>query len=368
VINASGIYTDLGGSCLSPSVWEAATEANKRWATMPELLERSGQAIASMLGVEAARVIPGASAGLALAVGACLTGHDGQLMEQLPDTTGLPGNILMQRGHRYNYTRCALMTGARVVEAGDADGTEEGDFKHRLTKDTACVLHPVHLDGRDGTIPLARVTEMAHEAGVPVVVDAAYMSYPTALIPEYGRQGADLTCFSAKYFWGPNAGGFLYGRKDLVQAVAEIDFTGFESGQHRIFGRAFKMDRSTVVATTVALREWLAMDHSARWAAYLRRASHIASVLEGKAPATFEPGGFTLDERLVDEPVNAVLVYANQGSRHQAAEVEAMLARGNPSIRAVVVGDVLALCLETVREDEDELIIERLLAALNAEY
>src|SRR5690242_9071935 len=32
VINASGIYTDLGGSCLSPAVWAAAAEANRTWA------------------------------------------------------------------------------------------------------------------------------------------------------------------------------------------------------------------------------------------------------------------------------------------------------------------------------------------------
>jgi L-seryl-tRNA(Ser) seleniumtransferase len=366
VINASGIYTHLGGSCLSPAVRNAATEANERWADMPELLERSGEAIAQMLGVDAARVVPGASAGLALAVGACMTGHDGRLMEQLPDTTGLPGNILMQRGHRYNYTRCALMTGARLVEAGDAAGTRDADFEHFLSKDIACVLHPAHLDGRNGTIPLGKVTKMAHEAGIPVVVDAAGLSYPTNLIAEFGRQGADLACFSAKYFWGPNSGGFLYGRKDLVQAIAEIDFTGFESGQHRIFA-AFKMDRSTVVATTLALREWLVMDHDARWAGYRRRASRLVRILEGRAPANFKPGCFTLDERIADEPVNAVLVRPGQDSRYPAAGLETVLAVGSPSIRAIVVGDVLALCLETVSEDEDEIIIERLLTALNGD-
>ena len=70
------------------------------------------------------------------------------------------------------------------------------------------------------------------------------MSYPTDLIASYGEQGADLTMFSAKYFWGPNAGGFVYGTRELIDMVAQIDFTRFESGKHLIFGRAFKMDRA----------------------------------------------------------------------------------------------------------------------------
>jgi L-seryl-tRNA(Ser) seleniumtransferase len=365
VINACGIYTDLGGSCLSPTAWSAATEANRQWASLPELLDRSGEAIAGMLGVEAARVVPGASAALALATGACMTGHDGTRMEQLPDTTGLPARIVMQRGHRYKYTRCALMSGARVAEVGTERGTTEEQFRAGLDEHSACVLHPVHLERQAGTLGLAAVAELAHDAGVPVLVDAAYMSYPIDLMPEYGRQGADLVCFSAKYFWGPNAGGFVYGRRDLVQAIAEIDFTRFESGDHLIFGRAFKLDRATIVATAVALREWLAMDHEARWGSYRERAAKIVDALNLNVPAEVTLGCFTLDERLLPDPVNAVLVRPDPESGHTAATLDAALSAGEPSIRAAVVGDVLSLCLETVLEREDGELIERLHSALN---
>ena len=34
VVNACGIYTDLGGSRLSPAVWAAAEEANAAWALL----------------------------------------------------------------------------------------------------------------------------------------------------------------------------------------------------------------------------------------------------------------------------------------------------------------------------------------------
>jgi len=370
VVNACGIYTDLGGSCLSDTVWKAASEVNRTWASMPELLDSTGRAIADLIGAEAARVVPGASAALALSVGACMAGQDGAIMEQLPVTTGMRTALVMQAGHRYKYTRCALMSGARLSEVGrpfNDDGfaaTTAAELEQALGAHVACVLHPAHLDGKEGTLPLAEVVKIAHGAGVPVVVDAAYMSYPTDLIASYGRLGADITCFSAKYFWGPNAGGFVYGRRDLLDAVAALDFTGFESGPYRIFGRAFKMDRATVVATTLALQEWMAMDHAARWSGYQRRAEAITLELQHRVSGKFETGCFTLDERLVAEPVNSVFVTPPQQSVGAALALEKSLASGTPSIRAVAMGDLVALCLETVFEEQDQLLVDRTVAAL----
>jgi D-glucosaminate-6-phosphate ammonia-lyase len=364
VINASGIYTDLGGSCLSPAVWAAATEANRTWVSMPELLDRSGEAIAELIGVEAARVVPGASAALALAVGACMTGGDGGLMEQLPNPRGGRSHLVIQAGHRYKYARCALIAGATPREAGTLEGTSESDLAAALGPDVACVLHPAHLDARSVTLPLEQVAGVAHAAGIPVVVDAAYMSFPVALIASYARRGADLACFSAKYFWGPNAGGFVYGRKQLIDLVREIDFTGYESGEYLVFGRAFKMDRATVVSTVMALREWMSMDHEDRWNGYRRRAERIAERLTGKAPGRFWPGGFTLDERIVAEPVNAVLVQPTTGSRLTVAMLEERLMSRSPSIRAVAAGDVLSLCLETVSVEEDDILVDGVAEAL----
>ncbi len=343
VINAAGIYTDLGGSVLSPTVRAAVHEVNGTFASMTELLDRTGERLADLLGVEAARVVPGASAGIALSVGACMTGPDGARMEQLPETRGMRGGVLVQPGHRYKYDRCARMTGARIVESD-------------LTSfdDVACVLHPAHLDGKDGTLPLEVVAELAHANGVPVVVDAAYMSYPTELIASYGARGADLTTFSAKYFYGPNAGGFVYGRRDLIAAVAQIDFTRFESGQHLIFGRAFKMDRSAVVATVLALEEWLATDHDARWASYRARGERLAAELGGTTAQ------FTLDERLIPEPPNSLVL--DVGDRADALADE--LAAGDPSIVCVPMDGKLVFCLETVAEQDEPLLVERIRGVL----
>ena len=118
VINACGIYTDLGGSRLSPRVWAAMEEMNRSFVRMPELLDRSGERIAALLGAEAARVTPGAAAAIMLGTAACMAGTDGTKSQRLPDTTGMPNEVLIQRRHRYKYDRQVPMTGARLIEVG----------------------------------------------------------------------------------------------------------------------------------------------------------------------------------------------------------------------------------------------------------
>jgi L-seryl-tRNA(Ser) seleniumtransferase len=366
VINASGIYTDLGGSRLSPRIWAALGEVNDAFIDMVELLDRSGERIAELIGVEAARVTPGASAAIALGIGACLTGLDRARMERLPETAGMPNEVILQRGHRYKYDRCVLLPGARLVEVGAAQGTAAAEIGRAIGPGTAALFVPAHLDGQNGTVPLAEVAAIGHERGIPTFVDAAYMNDPVELMGSFTALGADLVCFSAKYFGGPNGGGFICGRQDLVAAVAALDFTRHESGPYRRFGRVFKMDRQTVVATLLALEEWLTMDQEARWAGYRRQVETIRECLEGLPHATLAPMWFTMDERLLPDAVNCLVVELAPGSAKSAAEVSRVLACGNPSIRCVVEGTALVIVVETVREGEEVVIAERLRQAVAA--
>jgi L-seryl-tRNA(Ser) seleniumtransferase len=320
VINACGIYTDLGGSCLSAGVWAAAAEANRTWASVPELLDGAGARIAELVHAEAARVVPGASAGIALSVGACIARGDGAVGQALPETDAA---VLLQRAHAYKYARCAKLAGARVVQVDDLEFAVE-------SLRPVAILHPAHLDGAG--LPLEQVRRL----GVPVVVDAAYLSYPLEELARWAD--ADFACFSAKYFRGPNGGGFVAGRRERIGDLAALDFTGYESGAWRTFGRAFKLDRATIVATVAALEEWVAMDHAARWEGYAALARELAAALPD---ADVSLKQFTLDERLIDGPVNAVVV-------HGAAGLEAQLAAGDPSVRAIAAGDALVFCTETL--------------------
>ena len=360
VVNASGIYTDLGGSILAPAVWAAVEEVNGAFVDMVELLDRTGDLIANLIGVEAARVTPGASAAIALGVGACLTGTDRAGMARLPDTSGMPNEVLLQRGHRYKYARCAALTGARLVEVGEPDETRPEEIAWAIGPRTAAILLPAHLDGQNGSVPLAEVAPIARERGIPIVVDAAYMCYPVELMGSYTAAGADLVCFSAKYFSGPNAGGFVGGRADLIEAVGGIDFTRHESGPYQRFGRPFKMDRHTVVATVLALQEWLEMDHAARWTGYERQVEALRAGLAGLPGATLAPMCFTMDERLEPAPVNCLAVRFSPEAGTTAPEVAAELAAGNPSIRCVVEQGALVIVVETLRDGDERMIVARL--------
>jgi D-glucosaminate-6-phosphate ammonia-lyase len=350
VINACGIYTDLGGSVLGPSAWAAAAEANSTWAAMDELLDSSGRLIASLCGSEAARVVPGASAGIALSIAACIARGDGPTSEALPLANGAV--VLMQRGHEYKYARCAALAGARVEWTDDIaavlDGPAGGD-------PPAAILHPAHLDA--AAVGLRTLAPLAASADVPIVVDAAFQSFPLDELSRWAR-GGDVAVFSAKYFWGPNGGGFVAGRSGLVADLAALDFTGYESGRWRTFGRAFKLDRATVAATVAALSEWVGMDHDARLAGLAELARALAARCGELEGALVSLKQFTLDERLVDGPLNAVLVRGGDPGR-----LVAELAAGDPSVRAFVEGDALVFCTDALTAPEIDEIGAALVSA-----
>ena len=231
VINACGIYTDLGGSILAPGVWSAMEEINSSFVDMIALLSKSGELIAEMLGAESARIVPGASAAITLGTAACMAGMDGTCWERLPDSDGMKNEVVLQKRHRYKYDRCARIAGASLVEAGSPERCDITQLLKAIGPQTAAILFPAHLDGTPGTVSLHDVLSVARPRGVPVLVDAAYLNYPIESMRTFTDAGADLVCFSSKYFGGPNAGGFICGRKTLVDAVAGLDFTRFESGR-----------------------------------------------------------------------------------------------------------------------------------------
>jgi len=364
VINASGIYTDLGGSRLSPAAWSAAQDLNDQFVRMTELLDKTGEHIASLLDVEAARITPGAAAAIFLGTAACLAGTDGEKSQQLPDTTGMKSDVLIQAGHRYKYDRQVGMTGAKLSEVGSKNGTRPDQLEAAIGADTAAILHPAHLDGKPGTLPLEDVVRIAHARNIPVIVDAAYLNYPTSVMGDYVRRGADLVCISAKYFAGPNAGGFIMGRKDLIEAISNVHFTRYESGKYLKLGRPLKMDRQMVIAVLVALEEWLATDHDARLAAYKRQVQMLQSRLAGLKNLKLEPKCFTMDERFIDEPVNCLLIsFDKNGS---AADVAHQLEEANPSIIAIHEGNKIGIVMDVLKDDEVSFIGDRLVALLSA--
>lgn len=363
VINCAGAYTVMGGSQVSPSVRAAMEAANHRFADMQALLDAGGRAVAAMLDAEAAYITSGAAGALTLAVAACLTKDHPDHLERLPDTQGIPNQVVVQRNTRQKYDRCLLIPGARLVEAGDAEGMTAQQLRQVIGPETVAVhyLMPTGAPGTGiGTPPLESVIEVAHERDVPVIVDAAGLTYPVDNLRRYTRMGADLVCYAGKYFDAPQSTGLLVGRKDLVEAASVNGFVGFETSGYHTLGRPMKVDRQEVFGCVAALREWLAMDHEARFATYGERIDVILSAVKGLASVE----AYRISQHETPTPMVRDGVRLRLGSPQRAQATVTALRDGEPCIWARVddrLPDSVNLSVAFLHDGDAELIAARLL-------
>jgi L-seryl-tRNA(Ser) seleniumtransferase len=334
-------------------------ESNRSFIEIEELLQKSGAAIAKLLDVEAARVTPGVSASLALSAAACMTRGDGPAIERLPDTTGLPGEALIQHGHRYKYDRCLRLSGIRLAVVGQDGPVTAETVQNAITRNTAMAVFPAHLDGKAGTLRLEDFSAVARSKGLPVIVDAAYKVDPPEGMRTWFARGGDLVCISSKYLGGPNSGGFVFGRRQLIDWIARCDFTGFESSDYLTFGRPFKLDRQIIVGVSEAVREWMNLDHAARFRTYEEQVGKLSRLFAGRNDIGLVPRCFTMEETLEDAPVNALeIVLAKE---HDARDIAKRLKERPPRVLLHVYGNSLVVAMEVLAQGEEVTVGKRIL-------
>jgi D-glucosaminate-6-phosphate ammonia-lyase len=354
IINAIGNATVIGGSRLSPTVQEAMVNANRYFADMESLLKSSGEAIAGLLGAEAALVTPGCAAALALGAAGCMTGNDSAKINQLPDTTGMKNDILIQKRQRYHYDRCLTIFGANLVEVGDENGTTQEQLEGAITDNTAAI-HYFAPGGEAGVLSPEECVRIGKAHGVPIMVDAASQIYPLETFYRYIKMGADLVGYGAKYFGACNSTGVLCGQKALVDAAFLHSFIGYEVTPNYPVGRPLKLDRQEIIAVVVALREWMTMDHDARIAEHWRKADRLEQALAGiphVMTARME------DPRSLGNGVRVTLDKASLGKT--ATQIIATLDAGNPSIRVGGGGNSISIGVPNLVDEDVEVVGERL--------
>ena len=363
VINAAGALTILGGSRLSPGVREAMDAANRSYADMKSLLETSGAIVAEMLDAEAAYITSGAAASLTLSMAACLTFEHRDYLERLPDSEGIPNEVLVQQNSRQRYDECLRFAGARIVKVGDGDGLTMRQLAGAIGPNTAAV-HYFAQSRSPGTPSIDAVVEAAHAAGKPVIVDAAGLTYPIDNLRRFARAGADLVCYAAKYFDGPHSTGLIVGRRDLVELAATNGFIGFETSGAYTIGRPMKVDRQEIFACVFALREWLAMDHEARLAVYAADAAAILEALRGiPGVEAYRISDIEPPTPSTREGVRLVLL---PGVPKTAEEVFEALRDGEPSIWVRPDGNQVNLSVGFLNDGEAEVVARRLREVLGA--
>ncbi len=272
IINASGTRTRVGGSLMPPEVVAAMASAARQYVDMEELHIAAGRRIAELIGVEAAHVCGSATAGIALMAAACMTGCDPARIAQLPETDGLPHRFAVQRGHRNEFDRALLLTGARYVEIGaDAD-----ELVAALDETVAGVYYTFAWFCPPDALSLPQVAEIAHAAGRPVIVDVAAEVPPLSNLTRYAAEGADLYVFSGgKALCGPQATGLILGRADLVEACRLNDCPNMA------IGRAAKTDKESICGLVKAVELYVARDHDAEMAEWEGRVQQMLTMLGG---------------------------------------------------------------------------------------
>jgi D-glucosaminate-6-phosphate ammonia-lyase len=274
VINASGTLTAYGQSAVLPAAVEAMSEVSTLFFEMNVLHARASELIAQLTGAEAGFVTSSAAAGITLAIAGCMTGTDPAKIAQLPDTTGMKDEVILQMGHAVNYgapiTQGIRLAGAQVKLVGMVNGTARDLFAASISPRTVAAFYVVsHHTVQFGSVPLEAYVETAHAAGVPVVVDMAAEEH---MLPKVIASGADVVIASGhKHFRAPTSG-VMAGRRELMQAAY---------AQNRGIGRGMKIGKEGIIGLMVALEEWAKGYYREAQEAEKARVLHTVKRLEG---------------------------------------------------------------------------------------
>ncbi len=356
IINAGGHMTILGGSVLSPEVREAMESANTAYTLMDDVFDGAGKAIADMLGTGGGLVTSGCYAALVQGAAGILAGTDPERIRQLPDTTGMKDEFLIQKATRYRYDRSVTVPGGKLVEVGEEDGCTAQQLRDAIGEQTAGILYFAAGERFPNTVSLPDAIKIAHAAGIPILVDAAAEIYPLERMRRVATSGADLVCFGGKYLGSGNSTGILCGDGEYVSKARLNGFTGFETGNNSI-GRGYKVDRQEVVGTTMALRHWLDTDHEQRLQVQSDRIAQIAAGLAGVSGVSAE----NMWQEDGEGPwMRLDVSWDEQEKGRTAEEVSEALQSGSPAIFCRSDTGSLHIAVHTLGEGETEIVMRRL--------
>lgn len=310
IINAKGTSTRVSGGIMAAEVADAMHEATQHCVDMNELQASASGIIAEITGAEAGLVTSGAAAGLLLGTAACVAGLDPAKMNRLPNTRGMANEVVMVRSQRNLYDHAVRQAGVKLIEVGLADrysgagvrDAEPWEVADAIGEKTACVFYVAGAQSRPS---FSEVVAAAHDAGVPVLVDAAAQLPPAGNLRRFIDEGADLVAFSGgKAILGPQGTGILAGKRRLIASAAmqmldmDIHFrqwrpptAWFADGdnlrglpQHGI-GRPCKVGKEQIIGLLTALKLFAAAGDDARSAQWRTRVEELAAAI-GVPPGT----------------------------------------------------------------------------------
>ena len=353
VIHASGSLTRLGGTRTRPEVLEVMVEAAGVLVDMGELNDKAGQVIARLTGAEAGFVCSGAAGGLVLQAAACIAGSDPMRMHRLPDSEGMKNEVIIQNIHRFHYDQAYRAAGGKLIGIGHGKGCNLWELEGAINERTAAVAYLfAPFTSRKG-LSLEEVCEVAHQRGVPVIVDAASTLPPRGNLRRHIEGGADMVVFSGgKGMRGPQGTGVLCGRRDLIEAASR------NASPNQALGRPMKVAKEEIVGLITALELFVGEDEEKEMRDYAAKAQRVVDALSEV------PGlgvSFEHDEWNYLIPT-AVLRFGRDWKGPSRDQVARALEVGDPPIYLHQFGepDELAVDPLNLEDDEVQILVQRL--------
>jgi L-seryl-tRNA(Ser) seleniumtransferase len=353
VVNASATLTSLGGSLMPPEAVAAMAAGAEQFVDYRELQAAVGARVAALTNNEAVYISSGAAAGVTLSVAACMTGTDLDLVRRFPNADAFPRNeVLVYQTQRNGYDYAAAVTGAHMIEVAGADPLAE-----RINDRTAAVLWFAGTRLRGDTPPLEEIIAIAHQAGVPVIVDAAAQIPPVSNLWHFSRDlGVDLVIFSGgKGLRGPQSSGLVLGKRHLIDAV------GLNASPHYSIGRPMKVGKEELFGILAAVEWTLAQDEPAVIASYEETVSYWLEGLQG-IPGIEVSRGFPSE---AGQPHARAIVRMLPDFPLDRDAIQEALWEMNPRIAVWPEGeDMIALNPQTLEAGEAEIVLAALRSVL----
>lgn len=279
LINGRGTWTYLAGSLPLPETVRGIEEASHFFVDMFELQAAVGKELAKLSGAESGMITSGSAGAMASAAAGCIAGSDPNHVWQLPDTTGLKGEIIITGG-RSAFDSALRLTGAKLVVAKTVD-----DVPGALNSQTAMVYTTWRDEER-----IAKILAVTKPAGVPVLLDDAAGIPPFSNFTRYAKMGLDLYCFSGgKGMCGPQCAGVLLGRKDLIDA-ARYNSSPWEGA----VCRPMKVGKEEIMGMLAAIKYWSTADLDAlnkEWNSRVERIKKLVDTVPGVTSSIAIPEG-----------------------------------------------------------------------------
>ena len=355
VINGQGTMTTLGGSIIRPEVEAVMALATQHFVSIPDLERAAGERIAQMLKLPegySALVTSGAAAAIQSGLAGLLTGDNEQLIQQLPDLTGLKSEVIIQKAHRNPFDHQLRSTGIKLVVI------ETREELHNAVGPKTAMMHFTNFANAAGQIKVDEWLKLAKQYNQPTMIDAAADTPPVSHLWDYAQMGYDMITFSGgKAMRGPQCAGLLLGRKEMVHN-ALLNNSPYED----TLGRGQKVGKEEIVGMIKALEIYLNEDYEAltkEWWSRLDKISADVTKVPGVSTAYFVPD-------VANHVPHVQINWYPRKIKLAPREAAGILRKGTPSIVLESTETGLAMNSFMLKPGEDAIIGAKVTELLRA--